>query len=190
MPSTADDVTALLARWSEGDRQAEEELFRLVRGELRRIARRYASRSAGATLQTTAVVNEAYLRLASRQGAGFRDRAHFFAFSARAMRHAVVDHARAKAYAKRGGGARPEPLDEERVFAPERPADVLALDEALEALTAETPRPGRVVELRYFGGLTTGEIASVLEVSPATVERDWRFARAWLYERLAGGWAR
>lgn len=182
----SEHVTDLLARWSDGDEQAAGELFRVVHQELRRIARRHVARAgAGHTLQTTAVVNEAYLRLVG-QRSRWRDRAHFFAVSAKAMRHILIDHARARGYAKRGGGARPVTLDEALAPSSPKPAALLALDEALERLATESPRRSQVVELRYFGGLKNNEIAEVLQVSPATVERDWRYARAWLYQELEG----
>jgi RNA polymerase sigma factor (TIGR02999 family) len=183
--NTPVDVTGLLARWTAGDSDAERDLFQLVHPELRRMARRYAGRP-GQTLQATAVVNEAYLRLVAQEGQRWQDRAHFFAVCAKAMRHIVVDHARARAAAKRGGGARAEPLDEQSAAAPDKAADVLALDAALERLHQDSPRRAQVVELRYFGGLTNDEIAEVLKTSPATVERDWRHARAWLYAALGG----
>jgi RNA polymerase sigma factor (TIGR02999 family) len=181
------NVTGLLARWTVGDKAAEKELFGLVYEPLRRIARRQlASIRPGQTLQTTAVVHEAYIRLAGREGQAWQDRVHFFAVAARAMRHILIDHARSRGYAKRGGGAPQVTLDEPRASSTQRPADVLALDEALQRLEAEDPRRSRVVELRYFGGLTNQEIAEVLKVSPATVERDWRYARAWLHQELGG----
>ena len=179
----SEQVTDLLARWSGGDERAAGELFRVVHQELRRIARRYVAPGRRHTLQATAVVNEAYLRLVGRP-ARWQDRAHFFAVSAKAMRHIVIDYARARAYAKRGGGERPVTLDEALVPSPQKPAALLALDEALERLATESPRRGQVVELRYFGGLNNDEIAEVLQVSAATVERDWRYARAWLYQEL------
>jgi RNA polymerase sigma factor (TIGR02999 family) len=179
-------VTGLLERWSGGDREAEQELFALVYEPLRRIARRQLARvRPGQTLQTTAVVHEAYVRLARGERGGWQDRAHFFAVSARAMRHILIDHARSQGSAKRAGGAPPLALDEASVPSRARPADVLALDDALRRLEEQDPRRSRVVELRYFGGLTNEEIAEVLKVSPATVERDWRYARAWLHRQLA-----
>jgi RNA polymerase sigma factor (TIGR02999 family) len=187
VPPAPHDVTGLLAKWSAGDKRAEEELFRLVHGERRRIARRHMARArSGHTLQTTAVVNEAYLRLNARGGSPWRDRAHFFAASAKAMRHLLIDHARARGSAKRGGGQVRVTLGETSIPRSQRAPDVLALDEALERLAAAHPRRGQVVELRYFGGPTNDEIAEVLEISPATVERDWRYAQAWLYQELGG----
>jgi RNA polymerase sigma factor (TIGR02999 family) len=184
--SISHDVTGLLAKWSAGDKQAEEDLFRLVHQELRRIARRYVLRSPrGQTLQTTAVVNEAYVRLVGQQGSSFQDRAHFFAVSAKAMRHILIDAARARASAKRGGGLGRVTFDEASVAPPEKSSDLLALDDALAGLTEEYPRRSQVVELRYFAGMTNDQIAEVLQVSPATIERDWRYARAWLHQKLA-----
>jgi RNA polymerase sigma factor (TIGR02999 family) len=180
------EVTGLLARWSGGDKEAEAQLFRLVYEPLRRIARRQLARvRPGQTLQTTAVVNEVYVRLAAREGSPWQDRAHFFAVSAKAMRHILIDYARSRGYAKRGGQAARVTLDEASAPAAQRPMDLVALDEALGRLEAENSRRSRVVELRYFGGLTNEEIADVLKVSPATVERDWRYARAWLHQQLA-----
>jgi RNA polymerase sigma factor (TIGR02999 family) len=168
-------MTGLLARWSRGDKDAEQELFRLVYEPLRRIARRRLKGiGAGQSLQTTEIVHEAYLRLAGRVDLSWQDRAHFFAVSARAMRHILIDYARSRGYAKRGGQAAHVTLDEAGVPFGERPVDLVALDQALERLEADYPRRSHVVELRYFGGLVNEEIAEVLKVSPATVERDWR----------------
>jgi RNA polymerase sigma factor (TIGR02999 family) len=179
-------VTGLLARWSTGDKAAEQELFGLVYEPLRRIARRQLARvRPGQTLQTTAVVHEAYVRLARHEGSSWQDRAHFFAVSARAMRHILIDHARSQGSAKRAGDASRVTFDEAGVPTAAQPPDVLALEDALQRLEKDDPRRSRVVELRYFGGLTNDEIAAVLQVSPATVERDWRYARAWLHQELA-----
>jgi RNA polymerase sigma factor (TIGR02999 family) len=139
----------------------------------------------GQNLQTTEIVHEAYLRLAAREGLSWQDRAHFFAVSAKAMRHILIDYARSRGYAKRGGQATRVTLDEAGVPSAERPLDLVALDQALARLEADYPRRSQVVELRYFGGLLNEEIAEVLKVSPATVERDWRYARAWLHQELA-----
>ena len=180
------DVTGLLARWSGGDKDAEKELFRVVYEPLRRIARRQLKGvRPGQSLQTTEIVHEVYVRLAARAGLPWQDRAHFFAVSAKAMRHILIDYARSRGYAKRGGQAAHVTLDEAGAPSAERSVDLLALDEALTRLEADHPRRSRVVELRYFGGLANEEIAEVLEVSPATVERDWRYARAWLHQELA-----
>jgi RNA polymerase sigma factor (TIGR02999 family) len=184
---TPHDVTGLLAKWSGGDKNAEKELFRLVYEPLRRIARRQLKGvRPGQGLQTTEVVHEAYLRLAAREGVSWQDRAHFYAVSAKAMRHILIDYARSRGYAKRGGQAAHVTLDEAGASSAERPMDLVALDEALTRLEADYPRRSQVVELRYFGGLANQEIAEVLKVSPATVERDWRYARAWLQQELAG----
>lgn len=188
MPTSAHAVTRLLREWSDGDGAAFERLMPLVYGELRRMARRYMSRERPShTLQTTAVVNEAYLRLVDQQGADWRNRAHFFAASAQAMRRILVDYARQKYSRKRGREAQSVALDEGAVASPGRAAELVALDEALEGLAKLHPRRCRVVELRYFGGLNNREISEVLGVSEPTVERDWRFARAWLYRELERG---
>jgi RNA polymerase sigma-70 factor, ECF subfamily len=181
------EVTRLLLAWSDGDRAALDELTPLVYGELRRLARNYMSRERPShTLQTTDLVNEAYLRLVDRRRVRWQNRAHFFAVSARVMRHIVVDYARRNGSAKRGGGARRVTLDEGAAVSRERAAELVALDEALSALDRLHPRRCRVVELRYFGGLNNTEAAEVLGVSEATIERDCRFARAWLYRELQG----
>jgi RNA polymerase sigma factor (TIGR02999 family) len=180
-----EDLTELLARWSDGDKEAERELFALVHHELRRIAHRYVSRSGRhQTLQTTAVVHEAYLKLVVPDGRRPQDRAHFFAVCARTMRHILIDAARARGSLKRGENVRPVTLDEGALSSTPVGDEILALDEALGGLAVDGPRQAHVVELRYFGGLTNEEIAEVLKISPATVERDWRFARAWLYDKL------
>jgi RNA polymerase sigma factor (TIGR02999 family) len=185
--TSSHEVTGLLAKWSGGDKEAEKDLFRLVHQELRRIARRYFGHwQRGQTLQTTAVVNEAYVRLVAQRASSWQNRAHFFAVSAKAMRHILIDHARARGYAKRGGGRARVTFDEAEVAPLEKAADLVALDEALTRLADDYPRRSQVVELRYFGGLTNEEIAEVLKVSPATVERDWRYARAWLHQKLTG----
>jgi RNA polymerase sigma-70 factor, ECF subfamily len=181
------EVTQLLAEWSGGDEAALGELLPLVEKELRRLAHQYMRRErAGHTLQTTALINEAYLRLAQGKQAHFQSRAHFFAVAANLMRQIMVDHARARQSAKRGGGARQVSLDEAALVCDERAAELLALDEALEELARSDPRKSRVVELRYFGGLSVEETAGVLKVHPNTVLNDWREARAWLYCVLGG----
>jgi RNA polymerase sigma-70 factor, ECF subfamily len=180
------EITQLLVAWSGGDEAALEELTPLVYAELHRLARHYMSRErSGHVLQTSALVNEAYLRLIDWKDVRWQNRAHFFAVSAQLMRRILVDFARAHAYAKRGGGARPVPLEEGAVVSQERGADLVALDEALFALAAFSPRQGQVVELRFFGGLSIDEIAEVLNVSPGTVRRDWSLARAWLHRELS-----
>lgn len=188
-PSPA-DVTRLLHRWEEGDESAVEELMPLVYDELRALAaRRLRGEREGHTLQATALVNEAYLRLVGSQ-VPLQGRAHFFALAARMMRRILVDHARARDAAKRGGGAARLSLTEARLFEPASdegdPVGVLAIHEALEALESHDERKARVVELSVFAGLTQREVAEALSVSPATVERDLRFARAWLASRLRG----
>jgi RNA polymerase sigma factor (TIGR02999 family) len=179
------DVTALLAAWSEGDRAALDTLMPLVERELHALARRQLRRERpGHTLQTTALVNEAYLRLVDQRQAQWHNRAHFFAIAAQMMRRILVDHARGIAAARRGGDAAKVPLDEACVLAPLRGPDLLALDDALGALAKLDERKSRVVELRYFGGLSVEEAATVLGVHPDTVARDWRSARAFLRREL------
>jgi RNA polymerase sigma factor (TIGR02999 family) len=186
--ASAEEITVLLRAWSNGDQAALEKLTPLVYEELHRLARRYMAREQGGhTLQTSALVNEAYLRLVDARGVRWQNRAHFFAVSAQIMRRILVDFARARRNLKRGGGARPVSLDQALSVSPELGPDVLALDEALDRLAVLTPRQSRVVELRYFGGLSEDEVAAVLEVSPRTVRHDWRVARAWLYRELSKG---
>jgi RNA polymerase sigma-70 factor (ECF subfamily) len=188
---TADDLTGLLIEWGQGDRAALDRLTPLVYDEIRRIAHRYVQREhEGHTLQTTALINEAYLRLAGSQNVAWQNRAHFFAVTAQVMRHILIDHARRRHYVKHGGEAQRVAFDEAlavedatRMSQP-RAAELLALDEALDELAKLDPRKSRVVELRYFGGLSLEETAEVLEVSPMTVRRDWRAAKAWLYKRV------
>jgi len=185
------DVTHLLREWRSGRRQALDRLLPLVHDELRRLARRsMRSERSGHTLQTTALVNEAYLRLVDADVA-WRDRAHFFAVAARCMRRILVDHARARDSAKRGGGLPRITLDESLPVTTTRGRiDFLALDRALAALEAQDERKGRAVEMHYFAGLTVEEIAELLEVSPSTVKNDLRFARAFLRSGLRAGTAR
>ena len=184
-PSTA--VTRWLVAWSGGDQSALQRLVPVVHGELRRLARREMRRERpGHTLQTTALVNEAYLRLVDMSGVTWNDRAHFFAMSARLMRRILVDHARSRLYKKRGGGARPVTFDEGLVVASDPRPDLVALDEALEALATLDARKSQVVELRFFGGLSVEETALALDISPSTVMRDWRLAKAWLLKELDG----
>jgi RNA polymerase sigma-70 factor (ECF subfamily) len=180
-------LTQLLVAWSDGDQKALDELFPLVYDELRQMARRQMRRERpGHTLRTTALVNDAYLRLVDQREVRWQNRAHFFAIAAQMMRRILVDHARAKRYEKRGGGAAHVPLEEAAVLAQGKEAEIIALDEALVALAEIDPRRARVVELRYFGGLSNEEIAEVLKVSSNTVTRDWNMARAWLYQELSG----
>jgi RNA polymerase sigma factor (TIGR02999 family) len=180
-------VTQLLRAWGAGDAGALEQLTPLVEAELRRLARGYMARERrGHTLQTTALVNEAFLRLTDARRIRWQDRAHFLGISARLMRRVLVDHARSRGYRKRGGGAERVTLDEGLVTAPELSLDVVALDRALEALEAVDVRKSRIIELRFFGGLSTEETAEVLHVSPDTVKRDWRLAKLWLLRELEG----
>jgi RNA polymerase sigma factor (TIGR02999 family) len=181
-------MTLLLAGLARGDAEAGQTLLPILAGELRGIAARLLRRErADHTLQPTALVNEAWMRLF--QGQGIDDpqgRRHFFALAARVMRQVLVDHARRRGRDTRGGGEQPQPLDEALAVVQVEGVDVLDLDVALEELAALDERQARVVELRFFGGLEAQEVAEVLEVSLSTVERDWRAARAWLYQRLAG----
>jgi RNA polymerase sigma factor (TIGR02999 family) len=182
------EITRLLADWAGGDRGALDRLAPLVHAELRRIARRQmGGERQGHTLQATALVNEAYLRLAGQEGFEWRDRAHFYAVCAQVMRHVLIDHARSHARDKRGGGALHVSLDEAAVMSAESASELVALDEALRELEEVDPQKGRVVELRYFAGLSIEETAEVLGISPTTVRREWRRAKAWLYRALAGG---
>jgi RNA polymerase sigma factor (TIGR02999 family) len=181
------DVTRLLQSWSDGDEAALDELVLIVQPELRRVARRYMARErAGHTLQTTALINEVYLRLLDWRKLRWQDRAHFFAVSASLMRRTLVDHARRRRYRKRGGGTIAVSLDDAGVVSIDRSADLVAIDDALHSLAALDPRKSQVVELRFFGGLSVEETAEVLKISPTTVKREWRLARAWLYSELGG----
>jgi len=181
-------VTALLQAWRAGDEQALAAMMPIVHDELRKLARRsMAGERPDHTLQATALVNEAYLRLVDLKRIQWQDRAHFFAMSARLMRRILVDHARARRYNKRGGGVRPVSLDEALHVAANAERDLVALDEALAALAATDERKARIVELRFFGGLSVDEVASVLHVSPETVGRDWRLAKAWLAREIGRG---
>lgn len=185
---SADNLTELLIEWREGDKTALDKLTPLVYDELRRIAHRYARRERnGHTLQTTALVNEAYLRLAGTKNIEWQNRAHFFAVTAQVMRNVLIDHARRRLYAKRGGQAQQVPIDDVPLEMSEQRADELVvLDEALSDLANLDPRKARVVELRYFGGLSLEETAEVLGISLMTVRRDWRAAKAWLYKEVNG----
>lgn len=181
-----DAVTELLRAWSDGDDAALEQLIPLMEAELRRLARGYMGRERqGHTLQTTALVNEAFLRLTSARQVHWQDRAHFLGISARLMRRVLVDYARRRGFHKRGGGAQRVTLDEAVAGAAPNPVfDVIALDRALEALEKHDARKSRVVELRFFGGLSVEETAGVLGVSIDTVKRDWRLAKLWLLREL------
>jgi RNA polymerase sigma factor (TIGR02999 family) len=184
MSTPAQDVTQLLVAWSDGDKAALDQLMPLVYDELRRLARHYMNQEHGGhTLQTTALINEAYLRLVD-QRMSWRNRAHFFGIAAQMMRRILVDHARSHQYAKRGAGQPNLALDEVADIAHERAAELIALDDALTALAAMDPQQAQIVELRYFGGLTIEETAEVMDISHATVEREWNMARAWLRSEL------
>lgn len=180
------DVTRLLISWSDGDESALAQLMPLVYEELRRLAKHYMKgERAGHTLQTTALVNEAYLRLVDWKSVRWQNRAHFFAVSAQMMRHILVDFARRRAPPKRDGGALRVTLGEAAQLDQTRDADLLALDHALTALQQIDERKSRIVELRFFGGLSVEETAEVLSLSPATVGREWGKAKAWLYREVA-----
>jgi RNA polymerase sigma factor (TIGR02999 family) len=181
------DITGLLRRWSEGVQTALDELTLLVYEELRRLARHHlAGEGQEQTLNTTALVHEAWLRLVRVKDAHWQDRAQFFGLCAQLMRRILVDHARARLRARRGGGAPRVALEEALLVSEGRSPALVALDDALNALSALDPRKGRVVELRFFGGLSTEEAAEVLKISPESVKRDWRLAKAWLMRELNG----
>jgi RNA polymerase sigma factor (TIGR02999 family) len=185
LPSTK-KVTELLLAWSDGDESALEKLTPLVYEELHRLAHHYMSRERlGHTLQTSALVNEAYLRLVNQKHVQFQNRAHFFAISAHLMRQILINHAQSRRYLKRGGGARKVSLDEAMIVSGERGGDLLALDEALKELATVDYRKSKVVELRFFGGLSVEETAEVLKISAITVMREWKMAKAWLYRAMS-----
>lgn len=180
-------ITELLAAAGRGEPDALDQVFALVYGELRRLAHRQIRHGVpGETIDTTALVHEAYLRLTRNQGLALRDRSHFFALSARSMRQILVDLARERTALKRGGGRPLEPLDEERIAVEERADEILGLDQALERLAAVDERLARLVELRFFAGLSVEEVAELLGVSDRTVKRDWRKARAFLHLEMTG----
>lgn len=184
---SSNPVTALLVRWREGDRQALDALMPLVYSELRRLAQYYLQRErADHTLQSTALVHEAYLRLAGNDPPQWQNRAHFFGIAAHLMRQILVEYARGHSAAKRGGSACKLTLDEALVLAPQVDVDVVALDRALSELSELDAQQGRIVELRFFGGLTIEDTSEVLGISAATVKRDWTTARAWLHRAITG----
>jgi len=186
-PSTRQEITQLLGDWSGGNEGALEKLIPLVQPELHRLAHYYMRRErAGHTLQTTALLNEAYLQLTDKTQPQWQNRTHFMAVAAQLMRRIMVDHARARHALKRGGAAQRVTLDEAALLTETRAPELLALDEALENLAAFDPRMSKIVEMRYFGGLTNEEIAEVLKIHPNTVMRDWSAAKAWLYAALSG----
>lgn len=185
MTSSPSEVTRMLLDWSNGDKAALDKLVPVVYEELRRLASYYMRRERpGHTLQTSALVNEAYMRLVDYRQMQWQSRAHFFAVAAQAMRRVLVDHARKQRFAKRGGGAVKVSLDESLAVSQKQAADLIALDDALTGLEAIDARKCRIVELRYIGGLNIEETAEVLDISPATVQREWRAAKAWLYRAI------
>ena len=188
MSADSENVTRLLQDWGEGDQRALEELLPLIYNELRRLAHNFLYHERPEhTLQTTALVHEAYLKLIDQRDARWQNRAHFFALAAQAMRRILIDSARRHAALKRGGAGEKLSLDAAAHISLEPNHDLLALDVALNSLAELDPQQGRVIELRYFGGLTIEETAEVLNLSPATVKREWTMARAWLYEAMTGG---
>ncbi len=183
--TSPDDITGLLEAWSQGDPQALDALMSAAYPELRRIARNYlARRSAAPTLESAALANEAYLKLLRSRGIPCQNRTHFLALCSQIIRRILVDHARRRGYARRGGHAVRVPLNEEQVRSPRSQVDVLALDEALQSLSKIDSRKAPVVELRYFGGLSIDESAEALGISPETAKRDWKVAKSWLYQQL------
>jgi RNA polymerase sigma factor (TIGR02999 family) len=183
----SNDISTLLRAWSEGDQGAVQSLTAIVYEELRRLAHYYMERErSGHTLQTTALVNEAYIRLVDYKRMQWQDRAHFFAVAAQVMRRILVDHARSHNI-KRGAGVPHVILEDVAVVSDDRIGDVVALDDAMNALARLDPRKVQIIEMRFFGGLSVEETAEVLKVSPATIRRDWSIAKLWLYRELAGG---
>jgi len=186
MTSTPKEITRLLIAWNQGDQDARDALMPLIYDELRRLARGYLRRERrDHTLQPTALVNEAYLRLVDQSQVNWQNRAHFFGAAARLMRQILINHAVARGAAKRGGSAERVSLNEVDLFPVEQAVDLVALDEALQRLEKLDPPQGRIVELRFFSGLTNEEIAEVMSISLATVSREWRTARAWLRRELS-----
>ena len=186
MSAYPQEITQLLLSWSKGDKAALDQLIPLVYPELRKLARRYMGReNPEHTLQTSALINEAYLRLVDQQAVEWQDRAHFFAVAAQVMRHILIDHARSHRYDKRGGGAQHLPLDDAEVVGQERAVELVALDDALTSLAKLDERKSKIVELRFFGGLSVEETAEVMKVAPITVMREWRAAKAWLYREIS-----
>jgi len=185
MDPSQHEVTQMLVAWSNGDQDVRDELMSVVYQELHRLAHHYMKReSPGHTLQTSALVNEAFLRLIDQRNVQWRNRAHFFGIAAQMMRRILVDYARQRRYAKRGGDARQVTLNDDLIVTDQRSADIVALDEALIELANIDDRKSKVVELRFFGGLSIEETAEVLAVSPGTVMRDWTLAKAWLQRAM------
>jgi len=188
MKPSPNEVTRLLLNWNNGDRAALDQLVPLVYDELRRLAHHYMRQERdGHTLQTTALVNEAYVRLIDQHSVQWQDRAHFFAIAAKMMRRILVDYARSRRYAKRGGEARQVSFDESAIISLEKGAEMVAVDEALNDLATRDARKSKIVELRFFGGLNIEETAEVMGISPTTVQREWRSAKAWLYQAITQG---
>jgi RNA polymerase sigma-70 factor, ECF subfamily len=187
MEAAPDGVTQLLINWRNGDKAALDQLMPLVYEELRRLARGFMGKERNNhTLQTSALINEAYLKLVDQDETNWQSRAHFFAVAAQIMRHILVDHARSYGYEKRGAGAQHVGLDDAKVFSKERAGELVALDEALTDLATVDARKSRIVELRFFGGLNIDETAEVMQLSPTTVQREWRAAKAWLQRFIKG----
>src|SRR5271166_6669012 len=185
MGSPEADVTALLSQLTQGNHEAHEKLIPLVYEELKRLARSYMRRErTDHTLQTTALVHEAYLKMVQQQTVDWHSRSHFFGIAAQLMRRILIDHARGHLREKRGAGQREVPMDEALAFAPDQSVELVKLDQALERLTKLDPRQGKIVELRFFGGLTVEQTAELLGISPKTVKRDWSMAKAWLHGDL------
>jgi RNA polymerase sigma factor (TIGR02999 family) len=185
--STAENLTELLHDWHRGNRDALDRLTPVIYDEIRRIAHRYMDRERDDhTLQTTALINEAYLRLLGQPQVEWNNRAHFFAVVAQVMRHVLIDHARSRLFQKRGGDAQRLSIDEATLMTSERASELIALDEALTSLASLDARKARVVELRYFGGFSLEETAVILDLSVMTVRRDWQAAKAWLYRQVTG----
>ena len=187
MELNTEGLTQLLIEWRNGDKAALDQLMPLVHEELRRLARHYMGRERrDHTLQTSALINEAYLRLVDQRDTPWQNRAHFFAVAAQVMRHILIDHARSHQYEKRGGGAQRVSFDEGVAFTDQRASEIVALDDALTSLATVDPRKSRIVELRFFGGLNIEETSEVMNLSPTTIQREWRAAKAWLRRFIEG----
>ena len=185
--NTEGGLTQLLIEWRNGDKAALDQLMPLVHDELRRLARHYMARERrDHTLQTSALINEAYLRLVDQRDTPWQNRAHFFALAAQVMRHILIDHARSHQFEKRGGGAQKVSFDEGVAVTDQRASEIVALDDALTSLATVDPRKSRIVELRFFGGLNIEETAEVMDLSPTTIQREWRAAKAWLRRFIKG----
>ena len=187
MTRPSNEITELLLAWGDGDKEALDDLMPIVYDELRRLAHHHlAGERTGHTLQTTALVNEAYLKLVDQERVKWQSRFHFFSVAAKLMRRILIDYARSRQFAKRGGGVSTLPFDEALVITPERVLELIDLDEALTALAANDERKARIVELRFFSGLSIEETSELLGVSPGTVMKDWTLAKAWLQDQING----